>query len=293
MTKLFRTMVAAMAALGLLVAGAVRAQEDAAKEVRIDFGVYASDKPTTIVKQFRPLLDAVEKSMAQRMGRTVRIHMTVAPSYEKGLEDIVSGRVHFSRLGPASYVLAKKEFPALKLLAMETNQGEKSFNGVIAVGAQSSVKSVRDLQGKTFAFGDDQSTIGRFLSQLLLLESGVKASTLASYKYLDRHDAVGAAVADGRYDAGALKEGTFKQQVAAGMGLRALVTFPNVTKPWVVHPSMPEAVARVLQQTLLELKDEQAFKQLASDGADGFALAKDEDYDRIRVSIARNPEFFR
>lgn len=275
---------------GLLLAWfSLTAQAD----ISLDFGVYVSDKPTTVVRQFRPLLNALEQSMAKRLGEPVQIRMKVASTYEQGLDDLITGKVGFSRFGPASYVLAKQAFPALRLLAMETNKGEKSFDGAIVVRTDSRIRGIKELAGKNFAFGDDQSTIGRYLAQLLLLENGVRANSLKHYEYLNRHDAVGAAVADGRFDAGALKEGTLKKLIADGMSLRVLQKFPNVTKPWIAHPSMPEKVFRALHDAMLEMKDEEAFRQLASDGADGFAAGTDGEYDRIRMSIARNPEFFR
>ena len=273
----------------LLTWFAVSANADAT----LDYGVYASDKPTTVVRQFRPLLNALEQDMARRLGEPVHIRMKVASSYEQGLDDLITGKVGFSRFGPASYVLAKQAFPSLRLVAMETNKGEKSFDGAIVVRADSPIRSIKALAGKRFAFGDDQSTIGRYLAQLLLLENGIRAVSLKQYEYLNRHDTVGAAVADGRFDAGALKEGTLVKLVADGMALRVLQKFPNVTKPWIAHPSMPQNVYQALHEAMLNLKDEEAFKQLASDGADGFADSTDAEYDRIRTSIARNPEFFR
>lgn len=67
------------------------------------------------------------------------------------------------------------------------------------------------LRGQTFAFGDERSTIGRYLSQLLLVQHGIRADELLSYEYLGRHDRVGTAVGAGQFDAGALKESTFRK----------------------------------------------------------------------------------
>lgn len=265
---------------------------DALADMTLAFGVYAADKPSTVVQQFRPLLDALEPELTRHLNQPVKISINVASHYEQGIEDLVSGKVIFSRLGPASYILSKRALPSLRLLTMESNKGTLSFNGVIAVSTDSAVRDIADLRGRSFAFGDDQSTIGRYLSQLLLLEQGIKASDLKNMVYLDRHDAVGEAVASGRFDAGALKEGTLKQLVGKGRPLRVLATFPNVTKPWAAHPSMPESVFQALRTSMLNLKDEEAFKRLASDGADGFAVGDDAEYARIQAAINRNAEFF-
>ena len=259
-------------------------------DVILNFGVYASDKPSTMVKKFRPVLDRLEHDLSGRFGEPVRIHTQVARSYDQGVEDLTQGRVDFSRLGPASYVTAKRYEAGISVLAMERVAGQKEFNGVICVAADSSIQSVGDLRNKRFAFGDVNSTIGRYLAQLYLFQHGVRASDLAAYDYLGRHDAVGSAVAAGTYDAGALKEDTFRRVIENGGRLRALAMFPNVTKPWVARAGLPDPVAGSLRAALLEISDAAALGAL---GADGLVAGDDEDYLTIRLAIEQNSQFFR
>ena len=40
--------------------------------IYLNFGVYTADKPTEVVKQFRPLLNAIEASMTEGMGKAIR-----------------------------------------------------------------------------------------------------------------------------------------------------------------------------------------------------------------------------
>ncbi len=258
-------------------------------EVALNFGVYTSDKPSTMVRKFRPVLDRLEHDLSRRLGEPVTIHTQVARSYDQGVEDLTLGRVDFSRLGPASYVSAKRFEAGISVLVVEQQAGQKVFNGIICVAADSPIQSVSDLKGKRFAFGDVNSTIGRYLSQLYLVQHGVRASDLAAYDYLGRHDVVGSAVAAGTYDAGALKEDTFHRVVKDGARLRALAVFPNVTKPWVARAGLPERLAGALRAALLELNDPTT---LASLGADGFAEGNDEDFLTIRLAIEHNSEFF-
>jgi len=275
---------------GLLL---VLAGAGARADIDLVFGVYAADHPSTVARQFRPLLDRVQTALSQRMGQPVRIRIEVAASYEEGIVGLRAGKVAFARLGPASYVVAKQGQPDLRLLAMETSNGEKTFLGAIVVRANSPIHKIEDLKGHAFAFGDEYSTIGRYLAQHLLLRNGVAARDLSHYAYLGRHDAVGEAVASGRFDAGALKQGTVKQLAAQGKKLHPLAIFRNITKPWVAHPSMPEPLFQALGESLLAQKDEQVFEQLALDGTNGFAPAEDAEFDPIRTAMKRNAEFFR
>ena len=49
---------------------------------------------------------------------------------------------------------------------------------------------------KSFAFGNELSTIGRYLAQQYLMQHGIHEKDLSHYKYLGRHDRVGTAVAN-------------------------------------------------------------------------------------------------
>ncbi len=257
--------------------------------VRLNFGVYSSNKPTAMVRTFKPTLKALENSMADKLGRKVDIRMQIAKDYDQGVADLINGKVDFSRFGPASYIQAKKENGGLELLAMESKKNSKVFYGTIVVHKDSDINSVEQLRGRSFAFGDESSTIGRYLSQLYLVNNSIFAGDLKDYEYLGRHDKVGTAVGAGDFDAGALNESTYKKLIAAGEPIRELARFPNVTKPWIARKGLDPEVFAALQHSLFELKDMKALKSLK---ADGFLPGSDEDYETIRTSMDFNERFF-
>jgi len=259
-------------------------------EIALKFGVYTSDKPTAMVKAFRPILNALEAKLTKKLGEPTKLSMQVASSYARGIDDIVLGRVDFARIGPASYVTVSERNPDVKLLAMESKKGKKVFFGIICVPTESSVQEIGQLKGMTFAFGDKRSTIGRYLSQQYLARYGVFADNLARYDYLGRHDKVGTAVGALQYDAGALKESTFKKLKKKGIKIRELARFPNVTKPWIASSKVTKKIAGALSEALLELKDAAALKALKKAG---FIPARDSDYATIRESMQNNHKFFR
>ncbi len=259
-------------------------------EIRLNFGVYASDKPTTMLKKFKPILRDLQQTMTRELGEPVSIKIQVSSSYEKGIQAIASGKVDFARLGPASYVSVTTLDPAVRLMATESNKGSKRFNGVICASASSQIQSVSELKGKRFAFGNEQSTIGRYLSQQYLLQHGIKAADLGYFEYLGRHDRVGYAIAVGKFDAGALKESTYKKLLKKGVALRPIATFENVTKPWVARSGLSERIFSTLRRALLEYKNPEGLKAL---GKDGFVVGSHEDYLPIIAAVRNNPEFFK
>ena len=252
------------------------------------FGVYTSDAATEMVKQFSPALGVLEVALGEQLGERVKISLKVASTYAGGVEDLTSGRVDFARMGPASYVMAKELSPGIRILAMESKKGSKTFNGVICVREGSDIESVAQLKGKRFAFGDARSTIGRFLAQELLVENGIRSENLEGFDYLGRHDKVGMAVGSGMYAAGALKEGTFKKLVAAGEPIRVIASFPNVTKPWIARAGMAPELFDGLQKVLLAMDDKKALGALKKDG---FLPGDDADYDSIRSAIEASHSF--
>jgi len=269
------------AVLGLMSSAAIA-------EIQLVFGAYAADKPTAVVKQFQPFLSLLATELTKEMGETVKIKMKIARSYDDGIDDLVQGRVDFSRFGPASYITAKEGNGGIGIIAMETTDGNKVFSGVIAVRSDSTISSIADLNGRSFAFGDHLSTIGRFLAQDLLLDAQITAAELSNFEYLGRHDAVGAAVGVGTYDAGALKMSTFEKLVKKEVPIKILQEFDNVTKPWIHRAGMDATVVAAMQKVFLQMP--------ASDVRDaitdtGFVVGTDEDYQPIRRAMTRSEQF--
>lgn len=261
----------------------------ATAEITLTFGVYTSDKPTTMVTTFRPILNELENKLSTRLAEPVTIRMQVAKNYDQGIDDLVNGRVDFARMGPASYIISKQRNPEIELLVMENQKGKKVFYGIICIHQDSNIERISQLKNHSFAFGNKNSTIGRYLSQLLLAEHGVYADQLSKFEYLERHDRVGTAVGAGFFDAGALKESTYKKLKAKGVKIKELARFPNVTKPWIVSKKLTQTTTMALRDSLLEINSPDILKKLKKDG---FLPAKDSDYDLIRKSLEQNEQFF-
>ena len=269
------------------LSGAVLANDE--DPVRLDFGVYSSNKPSAMVRVFKPTLNQLERSMSVSLGREVDIRMQIAKDYDAGVQALTSGEVDFSRFGPSSYIEAKNINEHLRILAMEAKNDEKVFYGIIAVHEDSDIQELSELRGRSFAFGDEGSTIGRFLSQLHLEQNDIRAGDLSTYEYLGRHDKVGTAVGAGDFDAGALNESTFKKLIAKGEPIRELARFSNVTKPWIASSQLDDEIYGALQAALLELENEAALSALK---VDGFLGGDDADYERIKTAMEENDRFF-
>lgn len=272
----------------LLVASFTLFSEPANADISLKFGTYAADKPTETVKKYRPFLMFLESRLTAELGERVSIDMVIAKEYETSIEQLANGEVDFARFGPASYVHATSRNPNVQIVAMESKDGQKKFKGIIAVHKDSNAESLEDLAGLTFAFGDELSTIGRYLSQAVLLDAGIGSDDLHSFEFLGRHDSVGLAVGSGKFAAGALKESTFKKLVASGVPIRALVNFDNVTKPWISSSDLQPRVYEAMQRIMLASENEEIVRRVSKNG---FLLGADSDYQEIRQAMQRSTDF--
>lgn len=262
---------------------------DASAETKVVFGAYSSDKPSAMIAQVHPTLAAISKKIAEMYGEKVTFRMQIVRGYKKGVDNLIAKRFDIMRLGPASYVMAKKRAPEISILAMENKKGRKSFNGVIAVHKDSTLSELSQLRDLTFAFGSKRSTLGRFFAQLTLTRAGVRAKDLRKFKYLGRHDKVGRAVGAKLFEAGALEGTTFAKLVRKGVPIRALVKFSNATRPWIAREGFDPAVAGKIRTAMLAIKDKTATRSLRFDG---FLPGSDADYNPTRQAIEENHHFF-
>ena len=83
------------------------------------FGVYQSDKATTMYRKFLPVIEAIQDIMEKKLEQTVDIEIKIFKTYQLANDAIVEGSVDFVRFGPASYIIAKARNSEIRLLAME------------------------------------------------------------------------------------------------------------------------------------------------------------------------------
>ncbi len=260
----------------------------AVSEIRLVFGTYAADKPSKTVRKFKPFLTYLADAMSERLGETVKISMQISQDYDKGINALVLGQVDFARFGPASYITAKEREPDIEILVMESKNGAKTFQGVIVVQKDSPIQSLEDLRNGSFAFGSKLSTIGRFLAQQELVKAGIHADDLRTFSYLGRHDRVGTAVGKGDFDAGALKSNTFKALLKNNIPIRKLLSFDNVTKPWLVRAGLDPVIIATMREIMLETRDAEILKSVSKSG---FLTGSDSDYVPIRDAMIKSREF--
>ncbi len=160
--------------------------------------------PYEAAEQLREGYTPMAQFLAKKLGLKSGTYIQVA-DYSGVAAALQSYKVDVAYLSPFSYALASS-MTKLHPLAMPVISGSLMYRGIIFVRADSPIKGLEDLNGKTFAFGDPASTTGYLLPKGLLDKRGIKLKR--SYHAGDANVVV-TAVENRRADAGAAYENVF------------------------------------------------------------------------------------
>ncbi len=148
------------------------------------------------------------KYLARKMGKKGGVFFPVT-DYAGVLPALQSGQVDVAYLSPLPYAIGTSQMKLLPL-AMPWVKGTLTYHGIIFTRADSPIKSLADLKGRTFAFGDPGSTSGYLLPRRLLETNGVPLSSLKHYYNAGDADVVVKAVENGAADAGSAYASVFE-----------------------------------------------------------------------------------
>ena len=248
-----------------------------AKNSELLFGSVAMDIPAVMHKRLTPLT----KYLSKTLNRPVALRLS--PNMGAAIDETAKGNVDLAYLTPVAYLKAHEKGGA-EIVAKTVTKGKASFQLMIVVREDSDIKSIQDLVGKSFAFGDKRA----LLQRAAVVGSGIELKQFSDYKFIGHYDNIARAVMNGDFDAGVLKDTmAYKWE---GKGLRILHSSPALP------PYNIAASKNVDKKLLAELR--QAF--LALDGNnpahlkvikaldkkyDGFAATSDKEYDVVRKLI--------
>ena len=139
----------------------------------------------------------LEKFLKAELGLVVQVDIPV--NYIAVVEAFGSKRADVAIINTFGYILARDRYQVeakLKLM----NRGRDEYYGQIIARSDSKIKTVKDLEGKKFAFVDPASTSGYLLPLKLFKEENIK---IKEHLFAGRHDTVVTAVYQRQVDAGA------------------------------------------------------------------------------------------
>jgi phosphonate transport system substrate-binding protein len=157
---------------------------------------------------------------------------------------------------------------------------------VVIVPADSQVRALSDLKGKTMAYGDQASTSSHLVPRAMLQDAGLVATRDYKAVYLGQHDAVARAVEAGKAQAGALSKPILDTLFASGKVDKSKVRVLAETKPIPNYPmamqsKLSPALKAAIRKAFLDIRDPAILKSFR---AEGFAAMSDADYDVLRTT---------
>ncbi|CAA9275161.1 MAG: ABC transporter, substrate-binding protein (cluster 12, methionine/phosphonates) [uncultured Chloroflexi bacterium] len=239
----------------------------------------------------QPLADLLEKETGYKF------KTEVPTGYAPLVEAMGANKVDVAWLAPFGYAVARKKHEVEVILGT-VRSGSKTYPWQIIVHADSGIKTLDDLKGKRFAFGDALSTSNYLYPAAYIKEKyNLDADKFFSnVQFAGGHDKVAIAVYNKQVDGGATFGPNLGQPESDGRS-RALSSVPDIMQKVVriletdkipndtvsVRKGLPKEVTQKLKSGLLAVSKTDQGKKLLKDlySIDGLDEASAADYDPI------------
>jgi len=246
---------------------------------RLRVALLPDENAATLIQNAQPLKTYLERSLKRE------IEIVVTTDYSSMIEAMRFGRIEIGYFGPFSYVLAKSRAPDIEPFAVGVERGSPSYKSILIATASGTVKSISDIRGKPFGFGDQASTSSHLAPRAHLLSKAMLEGD-RDYKvvHLGTHDAVARAVQAGQVPAGALSEPIFRSLVerkvidsARVVTLDLTADIPNY--PITMQGNLTLELKQAIRDAFLGLTDKEVLRSFR---VEGFAPNDDKAYDVLR-----------
>src|SRR5215468_6132422 len=153
--------------------------------------------PGKIVRESQPFVDYLEQETG------ARVELTVPTNYAAVVEAFANNRVDIAYFGGFTYVQASARAGAIPLVQRERDQ---AFHSLFITQPNSAIRSLSDLKGHSFAFGDVNSTSGHLMPAYFMRQQGVDQAVIDKAIYIGRHDTTAVAVVKKKVDASTMDQ---------------------------------------------------------------------------------------
>ncbi len=248
--------------------------------------------PSNIPTELFKASEAFAAELGKKLGVPIKVYM---PTDYLGVVEALRNRTaDLAFVHPAGYVFASREAKA-QIVAVDVWHGKTSYTSRIYVRKESGLNNLEALRGKTIAFVDPGSTSGYVYPMVMLIKKGlVKGRDPKTFfkeaVFAGTHEAALLALLNGSVDAVASFD-LAPQQYLKDKERVEKVTYIAETDPIpeagvIVREGLDPAVVTKLFDALMAFNAPE-YKPILNDfyGIDGFAPARDSDYNPVREAI--------
>jgi phosphonate transport system substrate-binding protein len=163
--------------------------------LRFGVGLFQPDREKN-QSTYLPLAQHLEK----RLGR--KVILNTVDTWEGLAKSLAAGETDIALMGPWGYVLAHHEASA-QAVSTILYEGKPEYFAIMVTHPQSGIRSIDDLKGRSFAFGDKGSTSGYLIPLHELQKRGIDPEKYFSRVLYTKHQAIETQVVRRELDAGA------------------------------------------------------------------------------------------
>jgi phosphonate transport system substrate-binding protein len=257
----------------------VSAQAQGLKELRIS--AIPDENPQEMLRIYAPFADYLTKEIG------IPVKFTPVVDYAATVEGLAANRLEMVWYGGLTSVQAAKQAKGARRVIMRKEDAE--FKSHFITRKDTGIKVLKDLKGKTFAFGSVSSTSGHLMPRYFLIKGGVNPEKdFSKFSFSGAHDATAAWVESGQVDAGALNFLVWDKLVETKKVDTSKVnifwtTPPYVDYVWTVRAGVDKATVEKITKAFLKLDynkpDDK--KLLDLHRTKGYIVAKDADWKGI------------
>ncbi|PPK65745.1 phosphate/phosphite/phosphonate ABC transporter substrate-binding protein [Actinokineospora auranticolor] len=215
----------------------------------VKFGIEPYEDPAKLTPAYQVLTGALER------GLNCEVKLQIVQDYSAEVLAMQNGKLELAQFGPLGFVFANRRAGAEPLVSFGDAQGKlTSYQAGIWVPADSAVKSIADLRGKTLALSEPGSTSGDALPRAAMAKLGLD-KTSVKLDYAGGHPEALLALTNGKVEAAEINTQQLATAKAAGKfdeskfrQIWSSDPIPNdpITVAGAADPAFKEAVRKAL-----------------------------------------------
>ena len=266
-------------ALALLLFATTQLHAQKLKELKIS--AIPDENPQELLRIYTPFADYLSKEIG------IPVKFTPVVDYAATVEGLAANRLDMVWYGGLTSVQAARRAKGAHRIIMRKEDAE--FKSHFITRKDTGIKDLKDLKGKTFAFGSVSSTSGHLMPRYFLIKAGINPEKdFSKFSFSGAHDATAAWVEAGQVDAGALNFLVWDKLVQTKkVDTNKVIIFwttpPYVDYVWTVRAGVDKGTVDKISKAFLKLDyNKPADKKLLDlHRTKGYIAAKDSDWKSI------------